>query len=105
MYSKTAKAAMHEMPWNAKPTWSSESVFPQTLYAHEIDYFFWGAWHLFFGGFFLGAAFFLAAFSWPAFSRDSVWVSNQEAGFVRYLHAQMGGFPPQMGRGMMPPGQ
>ena len=26
MYSKTAKAAMHEIPWNAKPTLSSESV-------------------------------------------------------------------------------
>jgi len=26
MYSKTAKAAMHEIPWNAKPTFSSASV-------------------------------------------------------------------------------
>ena len=40
MYSKTAKAAMHEIPWNAKLTFSSASVISETLYADKIDYFF-----------------------------------------------------------------
>ena len=31
MYSKIAKAAMHEIPWNAKPTFSSASVISETL--------------------------------------------------------------------------
>jgi len=30
MYSKTAKAAMHEIPCNAKPTFSSASVISET---------------------------------------------------------------------------
>ena len=40
MYSKIVKAAMHEIPWNAKPTFSSASVISETLYADKIDYFF-----------------------------------------------------------------
>jgi len=40
MYSKTAKAAMHEIPWNAKPTFSSASAISETLYADKIEYFF-----------------------------------------------------------------
>ena len=40
MYSKAAKAAMHEIPWNAKPTFSSASVISETLCADKIDYFF-----------------------------------------------------------------
>ena len=35
MYSKTAKAAMHEIPWNAKLTFSSASVISETLYADK----------------------------------------------------------------------
>ena len=40
MYIKNAKAAMHEIPWNAKPTFSSASVISETLYADKIDYVF-----------------------------------------------------------------
>ena len=48
MYSKTAKAAMHEIPWNAKPTYSS---------ADKIDYFFLtAAFFIFAAGFFVLAA-------------------------------------------------
>ena len=36
-------AAMHEIPWNAKPTFSSASVISETLYADKIDYFFFAA--------------------------------------------------------------
>ena len=43
MYSKIAKAAMHEIPWNAKPTFSSASVISDTLYADKIDYFFYSS--------------------------------------------------------------
>jgi len=39
MYSKTAKATMHEIPWNAKATFSSASVISETLYADKIGYF------------------------------------------------------------------
>ena len=62
MYSKTAKAAMHEIPWNAKPTFSSASVISETLYADNINYFF------------LTAAFFFLppVFSfWPPFCASS----------------------------------
>jgi len=31
---------MHEIPWIAKPTFSSASVIAETLYADKIDYFF-----------------------------------------------------------------
>ena len=31
---------MHEIPWNAKPTFSSASVISETLYADKMDYFF-----------------------------------------------------------------
>ena len=47
MYSKIAKAAMHEFPWNAKPTLSSASVISETLYADKIDYFFLAAGFIF----------------------------------------------------------
>jgi len=50
MYSKIAKAAMHEIPWNAKPTFSSASVISETLYLDKIDYFFLAS-----GFFFLAA--------------------------------------------------
>ena len=53
MYSKTAKAAMHEIPWNAKPTFSSAPVISETRYANKIDYFFLAARVLLFGGRFL----------------------------------------------------
>ena len=46
MYSKIAKAAMHEIPWNAKPTYSSASVISETLYRDKIDYFFISITHL-----------------------------------------------------------
>ena len=58
MYSKIAKAAMHEFPWNAKPTLSSASVISETLYPDKIDFFILAT------GFFVLAAgfFFLATF-------------------------------------------
>ena len=62
MYSKTAKAAMHEIPCNAKPTFSSATVISETLYADNINYFF------------LTAAFFFLppVFSfWPPFCASS----------------------------------
>ena len=52
MYSKIAKAARHEIQWNAKPTFSSASVISETLYVDKIDYFFFFPllqWSSFFG--------------------------------------------------------
>ena len=55
---QNCKAAMREIPWNAKPTLSSASVISETLYADKIDYFFLAA-----GFFFLASGFFfLTAF-------------------------------------------